>query len=177
MPTQKKESSPSNITLALSDIFTIWTNSFEVDPVLFSDALCAIFTFRRPRATDPEMMKKNIHQFKNKFKPDLALDWDANWETLQLLYDKKPGFFKEMQGVFSKQFGPRTYSVISYATVGNVTQRVMAIIKKFNRPHDEQKAAGEATEKTAQQSKDNQQLNAQAVKDKYDVKILRLYWL
>lgn len=181
-PTGKKEEARPNINLALSDIFTIWSDSYEVNPMLFSDGLCAIFTFRRPLATDPELLKKNMKQFKSQFKPEVAKDWDANWEILKLLYDQKPVFFKEMQGIFSKEFGPRTYSVISYATVGKVTQRVMAIVKKIDRPRDEKKpsdAGGNdaADKSSAQQPAAGEQGDTKSVKDKYDIKVLRLYWL
>jgi len=171
---QKKEEAQPNINLALSDIFTLWTESYEINPLLFSDGLCAMFTFRRPLATDPELLKKKFKEFKSQFKLEIARDWDAHWETLKILYEQKPVFFKEMQGIFSKEFGPRTYSVISYATVGKVTQRVIALVKKINRPHayDKQK-----DEKVPTQQAASEENEAKSIRSKYDYKILRLYWL
>jgi hypothetical protein len=174
-PKQKKEAPMANTNLTVSDIFTIWTESHEIDPLLFSDALCAMFTFRRPLATDPETEKKKQKQFKEQFKPEMAKDLDTNWEVFSLLYDKKPVFLKEMQGIFSKEFGPRTYSVISYATVGKVTQRVMAIVKKVDRSPDEKKP-DDASAK-AQPVTPDEKGKEKSAREKYDIKILRLYWL
>lgn len=183
-PAKKGEEPRSSAILALSDIFTVWTDSPTIDPLIFSHALCAMFTFRKPLATDATTMKDKFAQFAQQFKPELAKDWDANWETLQLLYDQKPVFFKEMQGIFSKEFGPSTYSVISYATVGKVTQRVMAIVKKVKRKKVEKKP-GEA-ETDAEESDEEEDTAAdgakpngqkKAKKDKYDIKVLRLYWI
>lgn len=181
-PTKKDEPAKPSINLALSDIFTIWTDSYEINPMIFSNALCAMFTFRQPLAMDPVTMKDRFQQFAQQFKPELAKDWDASWETLQLLCEQKPVFFKEMQGIFSKEFGPSTYSVISYATVGKVTQRVMAIIKKIKRKKVEKKPEEAGAEEvgsvddiqTADESKKD---GSKKTKDKYDFKILRLYWI
>lgn len=172
-PAKKGDPELPSTNLALSDIFTIWTSSQEINPILFSNGLCAMFTLRQPLATDPEKMKKQFKQFKKQFKPDFARDWDAHWEILQPLYEKKPPFFKDMQGIFSKEFGPRTYSVISYATVGKVTQRVLAVIKKVEKKQDPKKSATPDNE-------ESQETGEKKKKDsgpQFEMKVLRLYWI
>lgn len=176
-PKAKGEEARPALNLALADIFTIWTESHHIDPLLFSNGLCAMFTFRQPLATDPEKMKERFAQFKQQFKPELMNDWDAGWETLQLLYEKKPAFFKEMQGIFSKEFGPRTYSVISYATVGKVTQRVIAIVKKVNRQKTETKLGDASSAHVDNVQSQHADDGSKQEKNKYDIKVLRLYWI
>ena len=180
-PTKKDEQPSPSINLALSDIFTVWTDSHEINPMIFSNALCAMFTFRQPLATDATVMKDKFQQFAQQFKPELVKDWDASWEMLQILYEQKPVFFKEMQGIFSKEFGPSTYSVISYATVGKVTQRVMAVVKKVKRQQAEKKP-GEAGAVEPDNAEDvpsdgAKQDGSKKTKNKYDIKVLRLYWI
>lgn len=175
-PEKKGDPELPSINLALSDIFTIWTTSQEINPLLFSNGLCAMFTLRQPLATDPEKMKAQFKQLKEQFKPDFARDWDAHWEILQPFYQKKPPFFKDMQGIFSKEFGPRTYSVISYATVGKVTQRVMAIVKKVEKKQDSKKSAS-ADDEQPQETPNNKEPKDKDSGPKFEMKVLRLYWI
>lgn len=176
-PAKKGDPDMPSINLALSDIFTIWTNSQEINPLLFSNGLCAMFTLRQPLATDPEKMRKQFKQFQKHFKPEFARDWDAHWEVLQPLYQKKPPFFKDMQGIFSKEFGPRTYSVISYATVGKVTQRVLAIVKKVEKKQAPKKSASSADEQPQTTPDAKEPKEEEDKGPKFEMKVLRLYWV
>jgi Mrp family chromosome partitioning ATPase len=138
-----------------------------------------MFTLRRPLATDPVIMKKQFNSFKKQFTLEVVQDWDAGWDILKLLFEQKPVFFKEMQGIFSKALGPKTYSVISYATVGKVTQRVMAIVKKVKRQKSAHELQGNAASQAARAgnqvgAEDGDEKNK---KNEYDIKVLRLYWL
>lgn len=172
-PAKKGDPEMPSTNLALSDIFTIWTKSQEINPILFSNGLCAMFGMRQPLATDPEKMKPQFKEFKKKFKPDFARDWDSHWEVLQPLYEKKPPFFKDIQGIFSKEFGPRTYSVISYATVGKVTQRVLVVIKKVEKKQDLKKSATRDNE----ESQESAEKKDKDSSPQFEMKILRLYWI
>lgn len=172
-PTQKGEEAKPSPNIALTDIFTIWSGTELVTPLLFSDALCAIFGFRRPLADDPEKMKDAFKEFKEKFGPGVARNWDASWEILQPIFDQKPVFLKEMEAVFSKEFGPRCYSVLSYASIGKVTQRLLAIIKKvpLDKPKKTEKAEQAAQSDASKKSDDEKK------KNEFEFKILRLYWI
>ena len=82
-----------------------------------------------------------------------------------------------MQGIFSKEFGPRTYSVISYATVGKVTQRVIAIVKKVNRQKAETKLGDASSAQVDNVQSQHADDGSKQEKNKYDIKVLRLYWI
>ena len=45
----KKKKSEANSEIMLQDIFTIWSGHDTIEPLLFSDALCAVFGIRRPK--------------------------------------------------------------------------------------------------------------------------------
>lgn len=132
------EKNKSNEQLALADLFTIWTSGESVHPLLFSDSLCAVFSMQRPRADDLKTMKE---QFST-----VITEWQSarqgDWKVLEPIYGELPEYFKKFERLFSKQFGTPVYSVVSCGRVGNIEQRVMAIIgrdtKRSKKPDAQQ---------------------------------------
>jgi len=174
----KKKKNEANTEIMLQDIFTIWSGRDSIEPLLFSDALCAVFGIRRPTASDASDMKEAFKKTAQSFNVQWLSDWDKNWPSVEPLYGEKPKFLKEMQPVFSKEFGPKVYSVLSCGKVGHVEQRVLALVRETvkkaqisGKVSDQQKMAPAQ----GQAQKDEEQEKASQSKTMF--KIDKIYWL
>jgi len=132
-PTQNNEQVPKGKKQAvyLTDLFTIWSQEETVSAWVLSDALCAIFGFNRPQAGDGQLRKQMVEQAVEQ--KALALkSLDAVWpKGPQLLYGKELGAIsQEIKPLLSASFEPDTFSVISRGTVGNISQKIFAIIER-----------------------------------------------
>ncbi|MFH1831719.1 MAG: hypothetical protein ABH827_02845 [bacterium] len=165
----KKDPAVPNIDLTIQDIFTIWTEKAEIEPLFFSDSLCAILGLRRPRADDDKVMEPKFKQVIDSFDKGWGNNWDANWKNIQVLYDEKPKFLSNILGIFSKQFEPTVYSVLSCGKVGQVEQRLLVIIKKVKKEQEK------SSDNAAQQKEDKE--NVKNLNTKAPFKIVRAYWL
>lgn len=170
MPAQGKKAEP-NKDLTVQDIFTIWSPNDKLDLLWLPDALCAIFGMRRPHANDASVLQERYLQFFESFKKDLASDWDANWKNLEPLYDQKPKVISELKNIFTKEFGPRVFSVLSCGTVGRVEQQILAVIRYQppQKAQTKQKNSGEPDEQSEEED--------EGVQSSSGFKILRVYWL
>jgi len=172
-PLSKKQKPQPNSLLALQDIFTTLTKNDKVDPLWLSDALCAIFTLRRPLATDAVARKERYKKFAQTFKKDMVKDWAANWKVLEQLYDKKPKIIEEMKKVFTKEFGPKIFSVLSCGKVGNVEQYVVVVIQEQEVKDDVHDSTDKDKKGTSAEQGESQRQQG----PKKFFKILRTYWL
>jgi hypothetical protein len=174
----KKDEKQPSVSLALQDIFTIWTDNEKIDPILLSSALCSIFSVRRPEADDAKKYKERFWQLAKEFKEDWGKDWDTNWKHLQGIYDNKPPQLSNIKDILVEKFNPKVYSVLSYGRVGQVEQRVLAIIKETETKEKGRKEEGQEAEKgsTSEQAAAGK---AQQEKDqvKRTFKVERVYWL
>ena len=136
LPDDKKKAEP-NTTVFLQDMFTIWPKKLPMQPLLFSDSLCAIFGLRRPRADDATKIKDKFKQVTDAFKLNWGKNWEANWKFLQIIYDQKPALLKQIKGLLSQEFEPTLYSVLCYAKVGGVVQKLLAVIEKREEKKDD----------------------------------------
>lgn len=174
----KKGGAQSNTELALQDIFTIWTDDVKIDPLLLSDALCSILNLRRPRADDAKKYKERFRELAMAFKEDWGKDWDANWKYLQSIYDSKPKELSNIKDILVEKFNPRVYSVLSCGRVGQVEQRVLAIIKEI----DKRMGSTKKSERNAKKDTSEKQpgdVREQQEKEKLQkvFKVIRVYWL
>lgn len=173
---KKNKKSEANTEIMLQDIFTIWSGRANIEPLLFSDALCSIFGVRRPTASDALTMKEAFKKVAQSFVSQWSGDWDKNWSAIEPLYGEKPKFLKEMQPIFSKEFGPRVYSVLSCGKVGHVEQRVLALLKEtVKKVVPSQSDQQEKVLASAQASKSEQQ--TKAAQSAVTFKIEKIYWL
>lgn len=170
----------ANSALTLQDIFTTWTDDATIDPLMMSDSVLAMLGLRRPLADDAKTLKDAYKQFIDKFDPAWASDWVGNWKKLEPLYGKNPKVLKNLKEIFSKQFGPKVYSVLSYGKVGNVEQRLLAVVVKEKKEKKEA-AEGQQNEKKQSEEKDQTTSNEEDSKQKKEPKehfrIVRVYWL
>ncbi|MCK4517573.1 hypothetical protein KAT92_02270 [Candidatus Babeliales bacterium] len=155
--TEKRRDSKPNEKLAIQDIFTIWSKSDKLEALFLSDALCAIFGFRRPRAFDSQTRKEKFETVIKSFDPNKDENNPDYWKTLHPLYEQKGSFKIEDFKIFSSKFEPTVYSVLSSGKVGNVEQKLLAII-----------------EKESKKGEDSKQVNNLQIKP---FKIIRLYWI
>ena len=172
LPAKGKKSEP-NSDLALQDIFTIWSGTDKVDPLWLSDSMCAMFELRRPHADDAQTRRERFVKFGQEFKKEMAGDWDSNWKILDYLYDQKSKVIPDVKGLFTKQFGPRVYSVLSCGKVGQVEQQLLAVIREED---VKKKGAVKSQGATSNEKKAATGLDQEKEEGKR-FRILRIYWL
>jgi hypothetical protein len=110
-------------TLYLNDIFTLWSRKRTIDPWLLSASLCSLMNLS-------ELKKGPFADAIKNFKGSYS--WPADWNnTFSKLYKKDFNSLpKGITGLLGTQFGPETFSVLSYGTVGQITHRIYAILER-----------------------------------------------
>lgn len=110
----------------MTDIFTVWSGKNTVDPWMLSYSLCALLELERPAQGLDEQTKLVVKNFKQSYA------WPADWNNAFAKIYKKDfnGLPKGAGVLLSTTFGPETFSVISYATVGQSTHRMFAVIQR-----------------------------------------------
>ncbi|MDR3646951.1 MAG: hypothetical protein P4L22_05430 [Candidatus Babeliales bacterium] len=113
----------------LTDIFTIWTDSEKVQPWLFSDSLCALLGLKRVKLNDENERTQIIDEWLKNFND--TNNWQTDWDkSLKPVYGKDfKNISKNIQPFLSDKFAPKIFSVISYGTVGVITQRLIVILE------------------------------------------------
>ncbi|MGE0009477.1 MAG: hypothetical protein AB7F19_02960 [Candidatus Babeliales bacterium] len=115
----------------LTDLFTIWSDQETANAWLLSDALCAVFGFNRVAYDDLKVRKQMTEQALEQ-KALSITSLDAVWpKGPQLLYGKElTAINTELKPLLSASFEPDTFSVISRGTVGDISQKIFAIIER-----------------------------------------------
>lgn len=145
-PMQKKQD-----TLYLTDIFTVWSSSESIEPWLFSDSINGLLGLPRVEVDDIKKRKEQAATWIKNFK--VKTNWQQDWATtLMPVYGKELRTLpKNIDSMLSTNFAPRFFSVLVHAKVGEITQRMYAILERNKR--------------------------AQGDNIEYDVAIKKLYWL
>lgn len=122
----------------LTDLFTVWTGKRTINPWLLSHSCAVLMGITLDQGADVAQYKKKVAQSLKLFK--LNSQWQSDWDkTLKPLYGKEYNSIpKSLQPLLSSSFEADVFSILSYATVGGVTQRVLAIVEA---PLDGQKDA------------------------------------
>ncbi len=107
----------------LTDIFTLWTHKKTLDPWLFSYSIRTLLELPAP---DKVAASENIKNFKGTY------SWPASWNSIFAKVYKKDfnNLPKGITLLLNTTFGPETFSVLSYGTVGQVTHRLFAILER-----------------------------------------------
>lgn len=166
MREKKEKNAKPNVSLAIQDIFTIWTNSDKLEATLLSDALCAMLELKRPVAHDAQLQADVFKKVSKSFKPETDQNSEDYWKTIKPIYQPKNIGKLAKLGIFSSKFEPTTYSVLSSGKVGNVEQRVLAIIKKVSEEKQDEKKVEEKKEEDEKKDQKSSKF-----------KIVRLYWI
>lgn len=145
-PTQKKQD-----TLYLTDIFTVWSSSDKIEPWLFSDSINGLLGLPRVEVDDIKKRKEQSEGWVKNFKA--RSNWQQDWKTILMpVYGKELRTLpKNIDSMLSNNFAPRFFSVLVHGTVGEVTQKIYAILER------------------------NKQQQGDSIE--YDVAIKKLYWL
>ena len=163
IPKRRRDAKP-NTDLALMDIFTIWSSSDQMEGLLLSDSVSAVFGLRRPRAYDEVVRKKQTKEVIENFKKDQDQNTKEYWNSVKPLYEQGSDSTIWEKKVFSSKFEPKVYSVLSSGKVGDVEQRLLAIIEKSDLPTKSTKDQGKKKERGKKQIPQ-------------PFKILRMYWI
>ena len=149
-PSQKKKKEVQR-PMYLTDIFTSFSGKSKLEPWLFSDSIHGVFGLSRAQIGDSAQRKNAVDGWLKKFKQ--KVNWKQDWKTIMVpIYTKElQSLPKGIESIFSTTFDPKVFSVLSFATVGKVTQRLFAILERIQRSQNDQIV--------------------------YDIKIRKLYWL
>lgn len=138
------------LQLALLDIFTVY-GSDKLQPWLLSNSVRGLFEMKQVGQTDQKKKKEMIQSLVKKMKPivNVAQEWNSLFQPLYGIEFKR--LDKGLDGFFDGSFDPKIFSVVSYGVIGQVTQRLYAILERVRHTN----------------------------KDKtwYDVKIRKFYWI
>lgn len=115
---------PDTRGLYIMDLFTVRPQASEsVNPWLLTASAKTLLGIQEKKsgADDAEFVKK--------IKPNM--DWETDWdEILAPRYGKNfAAFDPAIQKVFASAFEAKAFSVVSYCTVGSVTQRLYAVLE------------------------------------------------
>ncbi len=119
-PTAKE---PKKINLYLTDIFTVSSSKQSIEPWLIADSLGSLIKLQR---TQTPAVDELLKSFKDKS------DWKNDWnKSLKNLYGVDfAGLAKFLPPLLNPVFDPKMFSVLSFATVGKVTVRLVALLER-----------------------------------------------
>ncbi|PKN03538.1 hypothetical protein CVU75_01745 [Candidatus Dependentiae bacterium HGW-Dependentiae-1] len=114
--------------LYLTDLFTTWSQTTALDPLLLSDSVCGLFDFKRAQAGDEEGRKNSLQgALKNVSLQNPTAEQMKKFIT-QLYGKDFTTLPKSIHSILRLAGEPLVFCVLSSATVNEVTQRVYAII-------------------------------------------------
>ena len=131
-----KNSGDKKHQVTLTDLFTVFTDTLELNPVMLSVSMRSLLGL----STDMKLGAKSgseSTQDAEKLVKSLqgAVSWDKQWDPLlsTLMGKKFESLPPEIRNFFASNFAETTFCVISYGTVGTVTQKICAIVEKDTR--------------------------------------------
>jgi hypothetical protein len=126
----KEKAEKKEQLLYLMDIFTTWSSSDKIEPWLFSDSINGIVGFPRAEAGDVKKRKEQVEGWLKNFKQ--KANWEQDWKTILMpVYGKElRSLPKNIDSLLSTTFAPRFFSVLVHGKVGEITQRLYAILER-----------------------------------------------
>ena len=122
---KKGAAKKTNPTIYWTDMFTIWSGAQKINPWFISTSLKRILGFN-----ETKIDKKKAERLVRNFKTNLSFpsDWD---QLFAPIFGKKyKDLARWVKPLFDTKFGPKFFNVLSYGTVGKVTQKIFAIIER-----------------------------------------------
>jgi hypothetical protein len=119
---------PDRQTIYLTDLFTIYPGSGRINPWFISNSLGSLLGFTIKDGP------RDIKELVKNFKP--FMQWQGVWDKLLMpFYGKSYASLpKEITTLFSLQFEATAFFVVSYVTVGGITQRLAALLERDTVP-------------------------------------------
>jgi len=117
-------------TIYLQDIFTLWSFQKELDPWFLSHSHKVLFGLKEKKQEGKFPDEKKLQEKLKNFSTNM--EFPKGWDQLLApIYGKKFDVLpKEMRAALGGKFEPRLFSVLSYGTVGGVTQKMLVILKR-----------------------------------------------
>lgn len=121
----------------IQDVFTVESGNLQLNPWLLSNSILSLIGGKPRSALTDEQKKELEEKLKNVSPtPNWATDWNkylaptygVEWNSIN----------NNIKSLFSTKFDPAVFSVISYGTVNDITQKVLAVIKKDSSAQDKQ---------------------------------------
>jgi hypothetical protein len=125
----EKEMAPQQ-GIFLTDIFTVWSGKATITPWLISSSLGKLLKFQPIRSEVTKEQKMIQEQLKNFA---IKTEWSSQtWDKqitpfYGITFKEVPEFAASL---FNNTFEPTTFSVLSQAKVGTITQRLLAIVQR-----------------------------------------------
>jgi hypothetical protein len=114
--------------IAITDVFTVYTNTVQVQPLLLSESIQNIVGFSFEGS--PEARKKDREQLSKEI--SFPVTWSQSWDKVMapIVHKKFNDIPVFVRSVFDSNFEVKMFCVISYGTVGASTQKICAILEK-----------------------------------------------
>ncbi len=125
-PEKKEGEKEAPPLLYLTDIFTVFSKDASIDPWLLSPSLKQILGLKQPTKEQEKVINESLQKF------SLSATWATDWnQKLAPLYGKDfatlPPSFAAM---LSTKFEPMVFSVVSYGSIKNISEKLYAIIER-----------------------------------------------
>jgi hypothetical protein len=121
---QPQDKGSEKPTMAISDIFTVFTRKKDIQPLMLSSSIIQALGFKIPQRN------KESLDFIKKIKP--SMQWEVSWnDTLASWYGiEYSNIMPELRALFASSFEGKIFSVVSYGTIGTFTQKLCVIIQQ-----------------------------------------------
>jgi len=117
-------------TVYLNDIFTLWSFQRELNPWLLSNSLKVLLDLKIKKEDDAQLQDEALKKTLQKFELNLAFPKGWN-DLLAPFYGKKfEQLPQEIRKTMTTKFEPSVFSVLSYGTVGGVTQKLFVVLER-----------------------------------------------
>ena len=126
----KKGGDKKKSQVFLTDLFTIWSNKLTIEPWFFSDSMQGILGLKRGKDGDSKewgsMIKGALKDFKT------TMQWPSDWNKFfGPIYGKDfTSLPKSIEFILSTKVEAKTFTVLSYGKVGEVVQKLLAIVQR-----------------------------------------------
>lgn len=134
---EKSEKARKQKKVYLTDIFTVWTTTEKINVAYLSESMLTLLGLQGAYTWDLKKRKELIEGYLKEKKPaaSIATQWDT---YLKPFYGKEfKALPKGWESFFMIEFVPTIFSVLSYATIGAITQKIFAIIEKKKKDEQE----------------------------------------
>jgi len=153
---KEKGANKQKQTIYWTDIFTIWSGLKTINPWFVSPSIKRILKIKD---INKETKKKRAEKIAKNFK--ISLSFPADWKKILeplfgMKYENIPKWLKPL---IATKFEPKVFSVLSYGKVGDISQKVYAIIERKKVPIPQPKG----------------KKGEQKMKVEFDIK--KFYWL
>jgi hypothetical protein len=113
-----------------ADLFTLWHEEPRINPLLLSPSLRVVMKMGT-QLEKKQLPSDQIDEIVKKI-PVKEVHWQSEWDkVLQPVYGRDyKGLSKEFTALLSSKFEPRVFSVLCYGKVGQIGQKLLAIVAR-----------------------------------------------